>query len=535
MASSYKRLTIKRFPRVQERETAEARYWRNFTNPEVQTHNAPVSCVHFSATAPHDFAVTCSTHVSLHAAATGRQMRSVGRFDHVAYSAQLRSDGKLMGTGDHTGTVKVIDVKTKGILRSFREHKAPTRAVRWSCDGLRLASASDDKTLRLWDLPTSTALQVRKGHTDYVRALAASPSSPDTWISGSYDHTVRVWDTRQPKENVLELNHGAPVEACLFLPGGGLCVSAGGNDVKVWDLLGGGGGRLLHTLANHQKTVTCLALDGTGSRLLTGGLDRHVKIYNLENFKVVHMLKYQAPVLALALAPDNSSLVAATTDRTLTIRRRDLRHAAALAARGGGVGGGGGMIGSAPRSVRTGTARYFNRGKTEAAGQGDVKVASMKSKALASYDESLRKYRYREALDRGLATRNPLVVAALLEALVERGALEKALSGRDAEGLEPVLAYLTRHLANPRHTEQLTGVTSSVLDMYGHVVASSPKAIGLLTKLQAQVKREVGFQKDMLSMLGAMDGVVCAAGDGRGDLLAGATATTPLAQIAPAR
>lgn len=36
MATSYNRLTIKRFPRVQERETAEARYWRNFTNPEVQ-------------------------------------------------------------------------------------------------------------------------------------------------------------------------------------------------------------------------------------------------------------------------------------------------------------------------------------------------------------------------------------------------------------------------------------------------------------------------------------------------------------------
>ena len=56
-------------------------------------------------------------------------------------------------------------------------------------------------------------------------------------------------------------------------------------EAKVWDVLGGGG-RLLHTLSNHQKTVTCLALDGTGTRLLTGGLDRHVKIYNLESFKV---------------------------------------------------------------------------------------------------------------------------------------------------------------------------------------------------------------------------------------------------------
>lgn len=73
----------------------------------LQTHNAPVSCVHFSSTAPHDFAVTCSTHVSLHAGSTGRQLRSVGRFDHIAYSAQFRADGKLLGTGDHTGTVKV--------------------------------------------------------------------------------------------------------------------------------------------------------------------------------------------------------------------------------------------------------------------------------------------------------------------------------------------------------------------------------------------------------------------------------------------
>lgn len=44
-----------------------------------------------------------------------------------------------------------------------------------------------------------------------------------------------------------------------------------------------------------------------------------------------------------------------------------------------------------------------------------------------------------------------------------------------------------RNLTNPRHTQQLMGVTTSVLDMYGDVVASSPRALGLFSKLHTQV------------------------------------------------
>lgn len=71
-------------------------------------------------------------------------------------------------------------------------------------------------------------------------------------------------------------------------------------------------------------------------------------------------------------------------------------------------------------------------------------VKRWKERTLASYDQSLRKFQYREALDRGLHTGNPLVVAALLETLVERGALTSALSGRDEEGLAPILTHLTK-------------------------------------------------------------------------------------------
>ncbi len=60
------------------------------------------------------------------------------------------------------------------------------------------------------------------------------------------------------------------------------------------------GGKLLHTLSNHQKTITTMCLDGTGTRLLTGSLDQHVKVYSLESFTVMHGMKYSSPVLSMA-------------------------------------------------------------------------------------------------------------------------------------------------------------------------------------------------------------------------------------------
>lgn len=59
----------------------------------------------------------------------------------------------------------------------------------------------------------------------------------------------------------------------------------------------------------------------------------------------------------------------------------------------------------------------------------------------------------------------------------------------------------SRHLANPRHTEQLTGVTMSVLDIYGDVVPSSPEAIGLLTKLHAQVANGFAAEEAALNVV----------------------------------
>ena len=92
-------------------------------------------------------------------------------------------------------------------------------------------------------------------------------------MSGSYDHTVKLWDIRQPETPTTNFNHGCPVESICLLPNGSLLASAGGHEIRIWDLLAG---KLLTTLSPHNKTITTLGLSSNGTRLVSGSLDRQV-------------------------------------------------------------------------------------------------------------------------------------------------------------------------------------------------------------------------------------------------------------------
>lgn len=53
---------------------------------------------------------------------------------------------------------------------------------------------------------------------------------------------------------ILEMNHGKPVEKVLLFSNETIVASAGGNTIKLWDVAAGG--KLLHTMENHHKTVS---------------------------------------------------------------------------------------------------------------------------------------------------------------------------------------------------------------------------------------------------------------------------------------
>merc|ERR1719341_1518889 len=145
--------------------------------------------------------------------------------------------------------------------------------------GKGVVSWSDDKTVVAWDLPTETATATFSAHTDYVRAGALLPNSPDLVVSASYDHTAMLWDRRLDCSAgaSLEVKHGAPVEACLVTSSGGLLVTAGGTMVKIWDLVAGG--RLLASLM-------AVAVSKDDSLVVAGMLDGLVQWQTLKEDEV---------------------------------------------------------------------------------------------------------------------------------------------------------------------------------------------------------------------------------------------------------
>ena len=194
------------------------------------------------------------------------------------------------------------------------------------------------------------------------------------------------------------------------------------------------------------------ATDRTSPRLLTGSLDGHVKVHELDGFSVTHSAKYPGPVLSVALSPDAQVLAVGTANRLLSIRRRSRGSRRGVANRGGRSwrsasggeerrsGGGGAELGNpgAPPPGRGAVAVLRARAK-RARAAGDARVERRRRARLAPHDHALRRFRYGEALDAALAGGRAEVVAAVIEEIGRRGGLKTALAGRDAAGLGPVL------------------------------------------------------------------------------------------------
>jgi WD40 repeat protein len=231
-----------------------------------------------------------------------------GDVNGVAFSP----DGSKIASVSDDQTVKYWDLNGK-LSQTFKGHTAQIYGVSFSPDGKTIASASADKTVRLWNLD-GTPLITLEGHKDRVYGVSFSPDGK-TIASASADKTVRLWNLDGTPLITLK-GHKDRVYGVSFSPDGKTIASASfDKTVRLWNL----DGIFLRVLDGHTDRVWGINFSPDGQIIASASADKTVRLWNLDGISLKVLAGHTDRVWGINFSPDGQIIASASFDKTVRL------------------------------------------------------------------------------------------------------------------------------------------------------------------------------------------------------------------------
>jgi WD40 repeat protein/serine/threonine protein kinase len=237
-----------------------------------------------------------------------------GKIMSVAVSA----DGQRLATAHDDRVVKLWDLTTGQQVGTLRGHTDGILGVAFGPDGQRLASVGLDGLVKIWD--PSTEQEVHSfphKHGSYVWGLAVSPDGGQL-ATASEDKTIKLWDARTGQEVRSFLGHENLVWSVAFSPDGLRLASASSDaTVRLWDVATG---KELRRLTGHKGQVRRAVFSPDGQQLASAGMDQTIKVWDLTTDRQPRTFEgHTDAVMSVAYSPDGRHLASCGVDRTVRI------------------------------------------------------------------------------------------------------------------------------------------------------------------------------------------------------------------------
>ncbi|PSR94286.1 WD domain-containing protein [Coniella lustricola] len=191
-------------------------------------------------------------------------------------------------TSTNTSTTSSTSVPEARLIQSYQAHSHEILSLAVAADNARFASAGGDRTVFLWDVATAQTIRrfshATDGHVGRVNCVAIAGADDSLVVSGGFDTTVRIWDTK----------------------------SGGGG--------GGGGARPIMVLDDARDAVTAVVV--RGAEIISGSVDGRVRCYDVRMGRVTTDV-VGASVGSLCLTQDGRAVLVGSLDSRLRLLDRE--------------------------------------------------------------------------------------------------------------------------------------------------------------------------------------------------------------------
>ena len=236
-------------------------------------------------------------------------------------------DGRRLATPSDDHTIKLWDANTGREVRTLRGHDAEVWNAAWRPDGRRLASAGNDGTVRVWDPDTGRELRRLRTYTSWRGQVSWSPDGRRLACPGR-DNVIRLFDAETGREVAALGGHAANIYMAEWSPDGRRLASAARDGGYVWDAASGA---KTGELCSDAGGFGAVAWSPDGRRL-AGSVDGEVKVWDADTIRpTTSFTGHTGSADAVRWSPDGKRVASGGSDQTVRVWDPDTgRETAAL-------------------------------------------------------------------------------------------------------------------------------------------------------------------------------------------------------------